>query len=111
MIRRRKQTGYLYKAAGVWYVRHHDDRMVDGQLVRKQVSTRVGFVKDFPAKEMARKEAEKILKPINEGTQKPESVQSIAMFADQHYFTYCVDQINPSTLAQSPMATTGSVHW
>jgi len=44
--RRRRQTGYLYKAAGVWYVRHHDDRMVDGLLVRKQVSSRIGLVKD-----------------------------------------------------------------
>jgi integrase len=96
--RRRRQTGYLYKAAGIWYVRHHDDRMEDGLLVRKQVSSRIGLVRDFPAKELARREAEKILRPINERTQRPEAVQSIAVFAEQHYFPFCADQINPSTL-------------
>jgi hypothetical protein len=47
MKRLREQAGYVYKASGVWYVRHHDNRIENGRLVRKQVSTRIGTVKRF----------------------------------------------------------------
>src|ERR1700741_5170796 len=99
MKRYREQKGYLYKASGVWYIRHHDDRIENGQLVRKQVSTRVGLVKDFPAKELARKEAERVLKPINDSVHKPEAVQTLCAFAQDQFFPDHEKQIKPSTYA------------
>jgi len=72
--RRKKQDGYLYKESGAWYVRFYDYRIENDQLVRKQVRQRVGTVADFPIKELARKETERLLKPINEEVQKPEAV-------------------------------------
>jgi integrase len=94
----RKQKGYLYKASGVWYVRHYDNQLDQtGAVVRKQVSTRIGLVKDFPAKEMARREAERVLRPINEGTYTPESTQTLGEFAEKAYFPNAEKQLRPST--------------
>lgn len=55
MKRHREQKGYLFKRSGVWYVRHHDNRIEGDQLLRKQVSTRIGLVEDFPSKADAMK--------------------------------------------------------
>jgi integrase len=100
--RRRKQSGYLYKASGVWYVRHHDDRIeksATGEmaLIRKQVSTRIGTVKDF-TKEMARVEAVRLLQPINSNSQRRESVQSLSQFVDEQFLPFTTTQVRPSTL-------------
>jgi integrase len=97
MIRHREQRGYVYKASGVWYVRHHDNRVENGQLVRKQVSTRIGLVKDFPSKAEAREEAERVLAPINEGSHKPAVVQPVVQFAEQEFLPFVRQQVRPST--------------
>lgn len=99
MKRHREQVGYVYKASGVWYVRHHDNRIEDGQLIRKQVSTRVGTVEDFPSKSDARHEAKRILEPINRTANRPESVQTVCSFAQQQFFPDHEKQVKPSTLA------------
>src|SRR5262249_46076686 len=95
--RRKKQEGYLYKEAGAWYVRFYDDRVENGVLIRKQVRQRVGSVADFPIKELARKEAERVLKPINEGVQKPESVQTLCQFTEETFLPFWEKQVRPST--------------
>lgn len=97
--RRKKQAGYVYKEAGVWYVRFYDDRIENGVLVRKHVRQRIGTVADFPFKELAREEAERLLKPINEGIQKPEAVQTLCQFAQEQFFQFCEKQVRPSTLS------------
>jgi hypothetical protein len=38
----------------------HDNRIENSQLIRKQVSTRIGLVKDFPSKAEAREEAKRV---------------------------------------------------
>jgi integrase len=97
--RRKKQAGYVYKEAGVWYVRFYDDRIENGVLVRKHVRQRIGTIADFPYKELAREEAQRLLKPINEGVQKPEAVQTLCQFADEQFFPFCEKQVRPSTLS------------
>jgi integrase len=97
MKRHREQKGYLFKRSGVWYVRHHDNRIEDRQLVRKQVSTRVGLTKDFPSKAEAREEARRLLAPINEGSLKPAVVQPLVQFAEQEFFPFVRGQVRPST--------------
>src|SRR5437773_1638049 len=97
MKRHREQRGYLYKASGVWYARHHDNRIEEGQLIRKQVSTRIGLVKDFPTKAEAREEMKRILAPINTATQKPAVVQPVVQFAEETFFPFVRQQVRPST--------------
>src|SRR5215469_2736352 len=97
MKRNREQKGYLFKRSGVWYVRHHDNRIEDGQLVRKQVSTRIGLIGDFPSKADARDEAQRILAPINEASHKPAVVQPLVHFAEQEFFPFIRGQVRPST--------------
>jgi hypothetical protein len=99
MKRQREQVGYVYKASGVWYVRHHDNRIENGELIRKQVSTRVGTVEDFPSKADARNEAKRILEPINRTANRPESVQTVCSFAQHQFFPDHEKQVKPSTLA------------
>lgn len=95
--RQREQKGYVYKASGVWYVRHHDNRIEAGQVVRRQVSTRIGLVKDFPSKADARDEAKRILAPINETSKHPAVVQPLEQFAEQEFFPFTRQQVRPST--------------
>ena len=97
MKRNREQKGYLFKRSGVWYVRHHDNRIEGDQLVRKQVSTRIGLIEDFPSKADARDEAHRILAPINEASHKPAVVQPLVQFADREFFPFIRGQVRPST--------------
>ena len=97
MKRHREQRGYVYKASGVWYVRHHDNRIENGHLVRKQVSTRIGLAKDFSGKAEAREEAQRLLVPVNEGSRKPAVVQPLVQFAEQEFFPFVRQQVRPST--------------
>jgi integrase len=97
MKRHREQKGYLFKRSGVWYVRHHDNRIENEQLVRKQVSTRLGLVKDFPTKAEAREEARRVLAPVNDGSQKPAVVQPLVQFAEREFFPFVRGQVRPST--------------
>lgn len=97
ITRHREQKGYLYKASGVWYVRHHDNRIENGQLVCKQVSTRIGLVKDFRSKAEAREEAQRLLAPVNEGSHKPAVVQPLVQFAEQEFFPFVRQPVRPST--------------
>ena len=99
MTRHREQVGYIYKASGTWYVRHHDNRVENGQLVRKQVSTRIGTTEDFPSKVDARNEAKRILAPINRTANNPQSVQAVSSFAQEQFFPDHEKQVKPSTLA------------
>jgi integrase len=95
--RQREQKGYVYKASGVWYVRHHDNRIEQGKLIRRQVSTRIGLVKDFPSKADARDEAKRILAPINQTSARPAVVQPLDQFAEQEFFPFTRQQVRPST--------------
>lgn len=97
MKRHREQKGYLFKRSGVWYVRHHDNRIEGTQVIRKQVSTRIGLIEDFPSKSEARDEARRILAPINEGSHKPAVVQPVVQFAEQEFFPFVRGQVRPST--------------
>jgi hypothetical protein len=101
--RQREQKGYVYKASGVWYVRHHDNRIEAGQLVRRQVSTRIGLVKDFPSKADARDEAKRILAPVNETTKHPAVVQPLDQFAEQQFFPFTRQQVRPSTTTDTKL--------
>lgn len=97
MKRHREQKGYLFKRSGVWYVRHHDNRIEGDHLVRKQVSTRIGLVTDFPSKADARDEAQRLLAPINEASHKPAVVQPLVQFAELEFFPFIRGQVRPST--------------
>lgn len=60
---------------------------------------RIGTTADFPIKELARKEAERLLKPINEDVQKPESVQTLCQFGDETFLPFWQKQVRPSTFS------------
>src|SRR4029077_811466 len=69
----------------------------NGELVRRQVSTRIGLVKDFHSKAEAREEAERVLAPVNEGSHKPAVVQPVVQFSEQEFFPFVRQQVRPST--------------
>jgi integrase len=65
--------------------------------VCKQVSTRIGLVKDFRSKAEAREEAQRLLAPVNEGSHKPAVVQPLVQFAEQQFFPFVRQPVRPST--------------
>jgi integrase len=105
-----KQRGYVFRAGGWWYIKYRDT-IIDSnpqspthnQTIRKQqvkklisVAPEDQRLKRPPESVMA--EAEKFLRPLNEGTLTPESTQTLVQFVDDVYFPYAERQKRASTL-------------
>jgi integrase len=105
-----KQRGYVFRAGGWWYIKYRDT-IIDtdpqsptlNQIVRKQQVRKLVAVapedqrlKRPPEEVLA--EAEKFLRPLNEGTITPESTQTLAQFVEGVYFPHAEHQKRASTL-------------
>jgi integrase len=98
----KKQNGYIYQRAGWWILRYRDNVLENGKLVRKQLAKQLAPV----AQEHARlkrppdgieKEAEKFLRPVNDGETKVEATQTISAFVDDLFFPQLKERVREST--------------
>jgi integrase len=105
-----KQKGYIFRAGGWWYIKYRDT-VIDtdpqsetfNQTIRKQQVKKLIAVapEDQRLKrppESVEKEAEKFLRPINDGSLTPESTQTLGQFVEEVYFPHAEQQKRASTL-------------
>lgn len=92
------QRGTIRQHHGSWTLFYYDDILVDGQRVRKLVSKKLAGVSDiYPSKRSVLLLAEKILAPLNAGTQVAESTMSVLAFIDNVYLPHVKKELRPST--------------
>ena len=105
-----KRRGYVFRAGGWWYIKYRDtiidtdpQSLTHNQTIRKQqvkklisVAREDQRLKRPPENVLA--EAERFLRPINDGTLTPESTQTLVQFVEDVYFPYAERQKRASTL-------------
>jgi len=98
----KKQSGYIYPRAGWWVLRYRDSVIEDGKLVRKQLAKRLApiapeHVRLKRAPKTIEQEAERFLRPMNDGDTKPEQTQTIGAFAESLFFPHLKERVREST--------------
>jgi hypothetical protein len=97
-MRCRYQEGYLYRKGDSWFVRFNDYVMQkDGSIRRVQVSKKLASVAECRTKEEARRLADELLEPLNDGTATAAGTMSLSQFVETSYLPYVVEQKRPST--------------
>jgi integrase len=92
------QRGSIRHHHGSWTLFYYDTILADNKPVRKLVSKRLASVgDDYPTKRSVLLLAEKILAPLNAGTQVPESTMSVLAFIENVYLPYVKNELRPST--------------
>jgi Phage integrase, N-terminal SAM-like domain len=92
------QRGAIRQHHGAWTLFYYDDVLVDGQRVRKLISKKLADVSDiYPSKRSVLLLAEKILAPLNMGTQVAESTMPVLDFIDNVYLPHVKKELRPST--------------
>jgi len=98
----KQQKGYIYPRAGWWVLRYRENVIENGQVVRKQLAKQLTPIAPEhgrckrPPREIEQ-EAEKFLRPMNDGETKPEQTQTIGSFADTLFFPHLKDRVREST--------------
>jgi integrase len=96
------QRGYIYPRAGWWVLRYRENVIENGQVIRKQLAKQLKPIATEharckrPPKEIEQ-EAEKFLRPTNDGETKPEQTQTIGSFADDLFFPPLKERVREST--------------
>src|ERR1700674_1190507 len=93
------QRGRIHRNGSSWYLTYREPRIENGKRVMRQVVKKIAPVDDkYRTEASVRKAglADEILGPINAGTTRPESTQSLSAFLD-HYLTYCKTRLRPCT--------------
>jgi integrase len=105
-----KQRGYVFRAGEWWYIKYRDtiidtdpqsptfNRTIRRQQVKKLVPVAPEDRRLKRPPESVLAEAEKFLRPLNEGTLTPESSQTLGQFVEEVYFPYAEGQKRASTL-------------
>jgi integrase len=92
------QRGTILKHHGSWVLRFYETVIQDGRRVRKKSFKRLAPVcTDYPTKRSVLLLAEKILAPINAGTQQPESAMRVVDFIDNVFLPYVLKELRPAT--------------
>jgi integrase len=92
------QRGTIRQHHGSWTLFYYDDVLVDGKRVRKYISRKLAEVSDvYPTKRSVLLLAEKILAPLNAGTQVAESTMPALDFIDNVYLPHVKNELRPST--------------
>jgi hypothetical protein len=96
---RHHQAGYVFKKGLNWYVRYRDDVLLeDGSIRRIQKCRRLAQATgQYRTESAARKLADEIIRPINDGATSPESTMSLNQFIEIAYLPYVSDQKRRST--------------
>jgi integrase len=92
------QRGTIRQHHGSWTLFYYDDVLVEGKRVRKYISKKLVAVgDDYPTKRSVLLLAEKILAPLNAGTQVAESTMTVLDFIDNVYLPHVKKELRPST--------------
>ena len=99
----RKQHGSVYRAGDYWVLRHRENIIENGQLVRRQLATKIDRVLPEhrrlkrPPPEII-KRAEQMLAPLNAGGYDPQATQTLVEYVERKFFPDMESKIRPSTL-------------
>jgi hypothetical protein len=84
MVRRRFQRGSLFKRGKrekVWLTRWGEDVInADGTMGRMRRSAVIGTVAEFPTRRLAMRAFSDRLRPLNDGSQRPQTVRTLKHF-------------------------------
>jgi integrase len=97
-MRRRHQTGAIWKENGAWFGRWREDVLEDGRIVRKRKCQKLCDYSDrYRTKTDVRPLLDDILRPINEGRSDARATMQLGAFVENFYFPYCEQQKHMST--------------
>ncbi|HEV2340249.1 MAG TPA: hypothetical protein VGS15_00455 [Candidatus Acidoferrales bacterium] len=95
---RRHQTGYIFRVKRSWYGRWYENRIIDGQAVRRQHCEKLA---DYGDLYRTRKDVQSLLdeklESVNSGHCRPESTSSVADYAKQFFLPWANAELKPST--------------
>ena len=101
MARRRFQSGRLFKRGKrrkVWIGRWREDVMLaDGTIGEIRRSVVLGLVADLPTRREAQIRLEEKVRPVNQGTTRPESYVTFGVFVEQQWKTLVLPTFKAST--------------
>ena len=101
MARRRYQTGSLFKRGKrrkVWVARWREDVLLEGgDLGRVQRSVVLGDVAEFPTRRHAQMRLDEHLRPVNQGTSRPEGSMNFGAFAETQWTALVLPTLKLST--------------
>ena len=91
------QRGRIFRKGSSWFLMYRTPIVEGGQHRMKQVVKRLAPCSDqYRSESSVRPLAEEILGPINAGTARPESTQTVKQFLE-HYLSVCDARLRPST--------------
>jgi integrase len=92
------QRGRIFKHCGNWRIRYRDTVILEGEAKWIHKSALLAPVnKDFPTIRSVELLAERILAPLNAGTQQPESSLTVSHFIENFYLPFVKKELRPST--------------
>lgn len=96
---RHHQAGYVFKKGSNWYVRFRENALLeDGSIKRTQKCRKLATATgQYRTKGAAEQLAEEIVRPLNDGTCRPESMMSLNQFIENLYLPYVLAQRRRST--------------
>jgi integrase len=101
VARRRYQAGCLFKRGKrrkVWAARWREDVLLEsGQLGRLHKSVVLGLVADLPTRRDALTKLEEHIRPVNQGTTRPEAMMSFGVFAETQWSALVLPTLKLST--------------
>ena len=101
MARRRFQSGRLFKRGKrrkVWIGRWREDVMLaDGTIGEIRRSVVLGLVADLPTRREAQVRLDEKVRPVNQGTTRPESYVTFGVFVEQQWKTLVLPTFKAST--------------
>lgn len=103
-MRHKKQSGYIYQRAGWWVLRYREDVIENGQVVRRQLAKQLAEVAPEHSRlkrppKSIEEQAEKFLRPLNDGESKPQQTETISAFVDSRFLPQLKQRVRPSTYA------------
>ena len=89
----RKQKGFVYRGGDFWFIRFRDNRVQDGQVVRRQMAVKLCPVLDEHKRllrppDVVKQERDDFMAKINGSTVRPEHLLTVADFVTQVWTPY-----------------------
>lgn len=99
MVAAMAQEGNIRTRHGAFHLRYYVTEMVGGQPVRRQVTKRLGSVKDYKDvnDKALREKADDILRPLNSKESVPQGRMFLKDFADDYFLPNVLAKKKPST--------------
>ena len=101
MARRRYQAGCLFKRGKrrkVWVARWREDVLLEGgQLGRLHKSVVLGTIAELPTKRHALTKLDEHIRPVNQGTRRPEALISFGVFVETQWSALVLPTLKLST--------------